>query len=118
MHETPIEEVPTVTLRVMQAIGITTVLGIVYDVIAYALGGNNATLSKAMQQIGFSWPIVIFIYGGLGAHFFCPEDRQWNGWWTECRPYLFMCLGMLVFRLTWPQVIAPKTVMGALGRQP
>lgn len=107
MTETPIEQVPGITQIVMKAIGLTFVLGVIYDVAAYALGGNAATISKAMQQIGFSWPIVIVAYGGLGAHFFCPDDRQWTGWWSEAKPYVFLCLGMLVFRLAWPQVIVP-----------
>ncbi len=104
-------EIPTVTQIVMRAIGITFVIGVIYDAIAYACGGNAATLSKAMQQIGFSWPIVIVCYGGLGAHFFCPDDQQWTGWWSEIKPYLLLCLGMMVFRIAWPQVIPPVNQM-------
>jgi hypothetical protein len=100
-----VEDIPGITRIVMKAIGITFVLGVLYDVIAYACGGNAATLSKAMQQIGFSWPIIIFAYGGLGAHFFCPDDGKWMGFWSEAKPYFLMCAGMLIFRIAWPQVI-------------
>lgn len=105
MNNVPVEEIPGVTRIVMKAIGITFVFGVLYDVIAYVAGGNDATLSRAMMQIGFSWPIIIVAYGGLGAHFFCPDDQKWNGWWLEAKPYFLMLLGMLTFRIAWPQII-------------
>jgi len=104
-NNTLTDQVPSITQKVMAAIGILFVIGIIYDVIAYALGGNNATISKAMQTIGLSWPIIIFAWGGLGAHFFCPKTDAWMGWWAESRPYIFMGLGILVFRLAWPQFL-------------
>lgn len=104
MKNYSVGEIPSITQTVMNAIGIATGVGIVYDIIAYCTGGNDATLSKAMQTIGFNWPIVIVAYGGLGAHFFCPRTTEWMGWWIECKPYLLLALGMLVFRIAWPQM--------------
>ena len=86
-------------------IGLLFVVGIVYDVIAYVLWGNNGTLSKAMQQIGLNWPIVIFAYGGLSAHFFCPNYGQRVDWRTETMPVLALVLGWISFRILWPQGI-------------
>jgi hypothetical protein len=95
--------IPTITQRVMAGIGITFILMVVYDCIAYAQGGNNATLSKAMQQIGFSWPIVIALWFGLGCHFFSPQYTEWQGWWKEVKPIIIGLLGWITFRVAWTQ---------------
>ena len=84
-------------------IGILFVLGIAYDVCVYVLWGTDATLSKAMQQIGLSWPIVIVAYGGLGAHFFCPKNQPCGDFWCFVKPYVLLLLGAIIFRLAWPQ---------------
>jgi len=97
------DETPTITQRVMLGIGITFVVGVVYDVIADWMGGNDATLSKAMQQIGFQWPIVVAVWFGLGCHFFSPQYRQFQGWWTELKPILIGICGWVTFRLAWTQ---------------
>ena len=88
-------------------IGALTVILATFDVIVYCYGGNDWTLSKAMQRIGEGWPILIVVYGGLGAHFFCPRDAYLGcgGWWGEFKPYALLALGLFVFRLAWTQSI-------------
>jgi hypothetical protein len=82
-------------------IGLATVAGIVFDVVVFIACGNDCTLSKAMQRIGRSWPIIIVVYGGLGAHFFCPRDACFRGWWSELKPYMLLAIGVFVFRISW-----------------
>jgi hypothetical protein len=82
-------------------IGLLTLAGIAFDIVIYCLCGNDCTLSKAMQRIGRGWPIIIVVYGGLGAHFFCPRDACFRGWWSEIKPYALLAAGVFVFRISW-----------------
>ena len=84
-------------------LGIMFAFGVVYDVAAYSLWGNNGTISKAMQLIGEGWPIVIVFYGGLAAHFFVPHHSHWPGWWPVLKPVLCLCLGFVAFLVAWTQ---------------
>jgi hypothetical protein len=84
-------------------IGLLFVAGVVYDVIAYCLWGNDGTISKAMQLIGLNWPIVIVACGGLCAHFFLPKYSTFPGWWTLLKPALCLLLGMVAFAVAWQQ---------------
>jgi hypothetical protein len=88
-------------------IGFFVVVGIAYDVIVYNLFGNDGTLSKGMQFIGIEWPILVVVWGGLGAHFFLPRDayKHCDGWWCVVKPYAGLVVGAIVFRLWWPQSI-------------
>jgi hypothetical protein len=86
-------------------IGCLFVVMAAFDVVVYCLGGNDWTLSKAMQRLGQGWPIIIVAYGGLGAHFFCPRESHFCGCWTELKPYVLLALGVFVFRLAWTQAL-------------
>lgn len=83
------------------------VAGVILDVLLAACVGNDATLSKQMQWIGFAWPIVIVAYGGLSAHFFVPKYEVWPGWWQVIKPVLCLFTGFLAFCIAWQQW-APK----------
>jgi hypothetical protein len=80
---------------------------IVLDVILAACVGNEATLSKQMQRLYFSWPIIAVAYGGLGAHFFVAKYHVWPGWWTFAKPVLCLLTGFVAFVVAWQQM-APE----------
>ena len=86
-------------------IGVSFVAYLFFDIAVAIAFGNDATLSKSMQRIGRGWPIVVFFYGGLGAHFFLPHTKEYQGLWAETKPYVLMFLGIFVFRLGWAQAL-------------
>lgn len=83
-------------------IGVWFVLGVIFDVWAAARVGNDATLSKQMQAIYFSWPIVAVAYGGLACHFFVPKGDV--SCWEIVKPQLCLALGFLAFFVAWRQM--------------
>jgi hypothetical protein len=76
---------------------------IVLDVILAACIGNEATLSKQMQRLYLSWPIIAVAYGGLGAHFFVAKHDIWPGWWEFLKPALCLLTGFIAFLVAWQQ---------------
>lgn len=84
------------------------VAGIVLDVLLAIYVGNDATVSKQMQAIFFSWPIVAVVYGGLGAHFFFAKYDEWPGWWVFCKPLLCLLTGFVAFCVAWQQTAPVK----------
>lgn len=57
---------------------LSTVALLVYDLIAYSRGGNEATLSKVILDTSRDWPIIPLlvglIFGLLSGHFFWPQQ--------------------------------------------
>ncbi len=51
-------------------ITILVIIAAIYDLIAYLYGGEGATISRAMQSIGFDAPFLTFSCGFLMGHFF------------------------------------------------
>lgn len=56
---------------------ISTAAMLVYDLVAYIRGGNEATLSKVILDTSRDWPIIPLlvglIFGLLSGHFFWPQ---------------------------------------------
>lgn len=83
--------------------------GVILDVILAVRVGNDATLSKQMQWIGFNWPIVIVAFGGLAAHFFVAKYDYWPGWWQLVKPVLCLLTGFIAFCIAWQQMGPPAS---------
>ncbi len=53
---------------------VTTILAvIVYDVVAYAIGGMPATVSAFVLETSKSWPVIPFASGVVCGHLFWPQ---------------------------------------------
>ena len=51
-------------------ITIIVIIIAIYDLCAFVFGGESSTVSRAMQNIGFDAPAVVFSCGFLMGHFF------------------------------------------------
>jgi hypothetical protein len=88
----------------------TVVIWVVYDVIAYWLGGNPATESANIFVLGAQFPQIPLAWGTLTAHFFAQRRKPsatslpgsgpfWGS--TTSDFYLIAVLGWLIFDLTF-----------------
>ena len=57
-------------------IALVVVSAIVYDVIAYAHGGVDATISRITLAWAHRWPLVPFSVGVLCGHLFWPQSTE------------------------------------------
>lgn len=60
---------PTITDRVIL---FTTVVLILYNIVACLLGGAEATLSARIQFHGYRFPVIPLAIGGVVCHWFWP----------------------------------------------
>jgi len=71
------------TLTKMIITAAIIILG-VYDLFAAFWGGVDITISRVMQDAGFSHPFVAFVVGGICSHFWmymppkCPNCNKDN----------------------------------------
>lgn len=52
---------------------ILTAIAVIYDFVAYAIGGYNATISKVMKDAYAYYPTIAFIAGFICGHIFWPN---------------------------------------------
>jgi hypothetical protein len=48
-------------------------VGIIYDIIALAMGGVEATISRIILAVTGKWPIISFAFGVLCGHLLWPQ---------------------------------------------
>lgn len=50
-----------------------------YDLAAYLVSGNDATISNAVLEWSQAWPILPFVFGILCGHLFWPQYLSQEG---------------------------------------
>jgi hypothetical protein len=50
---------------------LATTLGLsVYDAVAFAVGGYEATITAVIREASMEWPLIVLAAGILGGHLF------------------------------------------------
>jgi len=59
----------------LSVLGVVAAL-IIYDIVAYAVGGVGSTISRVILSWAQDIPIIVLIPGVLCGHFFWPQPCQ------------------------------------------